>query len=104
MTSQLPSPVNNDGPLHALLAHLLCCDVVPKSVEGPPDEGRLLIKTGPPRGQALGRGAQKSGPQSVPQRFSQSSLTCDGEKKRGKNQLTNKEETKRLGKFSAPKR
>lgn len=81
-TSQLSLPVNDDRCLHALLAYLLCCDVVPQSVEGPADEGRLPIKAGPQGGQALGRGPQKSGPQSIPQRLSQSGLTCDGKEGR----------------------
>lgn len=80
-TSQLFLPVNDDRRLHALLDDLFRCDVVPQSVEGSTDEGRLLIKAGPEGGQALGRGPQKSGPQSILQRFSQSGLTCDGKRK-----------------------
>lgn len=81
MTSQPSLPVDDDGCLRALLADLFRCDVVPQSVEGPTNDGRLLIKAGPKEGQALGRGPQKSGPQSVPQRLSQSGLTCDGKRK-----------------------
>lgn len=57
-TTQLSLPINYDRCLHGLLAYLFCCDVVPQSVEGPADEGWLLIKAGPPGGQALGRGWQ----------------------------------------------
>lgn len=57
-TTRLSLPVNDDRCLHALLDYLFCCDVVPQSVEGPADEGWLLIKAGPPGGQALGRGWQ----------------------------------------------
>ena len=71
------SPVYDDGSMRGLLAHLLCCDVVPQGVEGPADEGRLPIKDGPPGGEALGRGPQQPGPQSLPQRLSQRGLPCD---------------------------
>ncbi len=101
-TSQPPLPVNDDRRLHALSADLFCRDVVPQSVEGPADEGRLPIKAGPPGGQALGRRPQKSGPQSIPQRLSQSGLTCDGKKKGEKSSQTKKR--RQLGKFSANKR
>lgn len=101
-TSQLSLPVNDDRCLHALLSYLLCCDVVPQSVEGPADEGRLLIKAGPRGGQALGRRPQESGPQSIPQRLSQSGLTCDGKREGGKSHLANREGT--LGTFSENKR
>lgn len=81
VTSQLSLPVNDDRCLHALLDDLFRCYVVPQSVEGPTDEGRLLIKAGPQGRQALGRGQQKSGPQSILQRLSQSGLTCDAKRK-----------------------
>ena len=70
-------PVDDDGSLRGLLAHLLRCDVVPQGVEGPADEGGLPIKDGSPGGEALGRGPQQPGPQSLPQRLSQSGLPCD---------------------------
>lgn len=76
----MPLPVDNDRCLHALLAYLFCCDVVPQSVEGPADEGGFLIKAGPPGGQALWWGPEESGPQRIPQRLSQRGLTCNCEK------------------------
>lgn len=78
---QLSLPVNDDRCLHALLAHFLSCDVVPQSVEGPADEGRLPIKAGPQGGQTLGRGLQEGGSKSISERLSQRGLTCDGGRK-----------------------
>lgn len=80
---QTPLPVNNDRCLHALLAYLFPCGVVPQSIVGPADEGRLLIKAGPEGGQGPGRGQQESRPQRVPQRFRQRGFTCGGTRQRG---------------------
>lgn len=96
VTSQLSLPVNDDRCLHTLLAYLYCCDVVPQSVESPADEGRLPIKAGPHGGQAMGRGPQKRGPESIPQRLSQSCLTYEGKREEGNSYFRSKEDTQRL--------
>lgn len=46
-------PVNNHRGLGRFLTDLIRCDVVPQSIEGPADEGRLLVEALPERGQAL---------------------------------------------------
>lgn len=93
-TSRMSLPVNDDWCLHGLLAYLPRCDVVPQGVEGPAHEGWLPIKAGPPGGQALGRGPQQTGPQSLPQRLSQSGLTWDGMRE-GERHLASKENKQR---------
>lgn len=80
-TPQLSLPVNDYRCLHALLTDLFRRYVVPQSIEGPTDEGRLSIEAGPQGRQALRRGQQESGAEGVLQSMSQSGLTCDGRQK-----------------------
>lgn len=83
-TPQLSLPINDYRCLHALLTDLFRRYVVPQSIEGPTDEGRLSIKVGPQGRQALWWGRQESGPKGVLQSLSQSGLTCDGRRKYNK--------------------
>lgn len=73
--SQWSSPVHDDRCVGGLLAYLSSRDVVTQGVESPAEEGGLLVEEAPPGGQALGRGPQQTGPQSLSERLGQGGLT-----------------------------
>lgn len=98
-TPQLSLPVNDYRCLHALLTDLFRRYVVPQSIEGPTDEGRLSIEAGPQGRQGLRWGQQESGPKGVLQSLSQSGLTCDGKRKCNKELSTKQTKKHRLCTF-----